>query len=224
MVTTRSSAMGRIQPNGARGSVSGQDASVMEYLDDQTVSITFEHQAADDDDDDDVYSSDDAVSRDSHVDGSNRVRGADPSPARGGEGLAPIALLGVSSSALAGGVRRIPSDVDGPPTVPEFIDITHQSNPSSRSVISATTNHSNTIASTRQEPWGSVRPTFVPSSTPVQSNHLPAVTIISDPSFPLSPRSLVSTTSNELHALDSFAYGRDYVAMVMSHAFLNFTR
>ena len=43
--------MGRIQPNGVEGSVLGQDASSMEYLDDQTYTITFEHQRAADDDD-----------------------------------------------------------------------------------------------------------------------------------------------------------------------------
>ena len=73
--------MGQIQPNNVEGSVQGQDVSTMEYLDDQTCLITFEHQGSADDDDD--YSSDNAVSWDSHVDGSDGVRGADLPPLRG---------------------------------------------------------------------------------------------------------------------------------------------
>ena len=128
--------MGRIQPNDVEGSVLGQDASSMEYLDDQTYTITFEHQRAADDNN--GYSSDDAESWDSHVDGSDGVRGADPPPPRGGDGLAPIALLDVSDSNL-GEVEIKRPNPNTNSTVPAVIDIALPT--SSYSVVSTTTNH-----------------------------------------------------------------------------------
>ena len=147
MVVTRSQAGGRSQPSDqARIDVDllqvPSDSSQEEYLDDITYSIEFEHQDHTSSDDDD--SPNDVLPRGTHVGCSTGGNVHDPPPQRGGDGLSSEALL----------ESPFPSS-----TVPLSIRI-----PSVGSVGG--------LASTRQEPWGSVRPSFVDrKSTRLNSSH-----------------------------------------------------